>query len=140
MPDLDRTPAAVARRFVDCINEHDVSGLVALMTEDHRFIDSADQRVSGRDAMRKAWEGYFSWFPDYRIEVAAIVAADAVVAVFGHASGSFSGAGADPQHAAWRLPAAWKAVVRDGRLAEWRVYCDPAPMLRSMGAGRAEKK
>ncbi len=39
------------------------------MTEDHCFVDATDQVVSGRESMRKAWEGYFSSFPDYRIEV-----------------------------------------------------------------------
>lgn len=140
VPNPDRAPTEVARRFIDRINAQDVPGLVTLMTEDYRFIDATDQIVFGRETMKTAWERYFSWFPDYRIEVANIVATEDVVAIFGHASGSFSGKAPDPRLAAWRLPAAWKAVVRDGQLAEWRVYCDVEPMLQSVGAGRFDRK
>ena len=35
----------------------------------------------------------------------------------------------DLKFAAWGIPAAWKAVVRGGRLAEARVYSDVEPML-----------
>jgi len=30
----------------------------------------------------------------------------------------------------WSVPAAWRAVVRGGRLAEWRVYVNVEPILR----------
>ena len=36
----------------------------------------------------------------------------------------------------WLLPAAWRAVVRDGRIAQWQVYCDTEPVAAIMrGAG-----
>jgi len=28
----------------------------------------------------------------------------------------------------WRTPAAWKAVIRDGRVLEWRVFADNKPV------------
>ena len=28
----------------------------------------------------------------------------------------------------WRIPAAWRAVVRDGQIAEWQVYADNKPV------------
>lgn len=27
----------------------------------------------------------------------------------------------------WKTPAAWRAVVRDGKIAEWQVYADNEP-------------
>jgi ketosteroid isomerase-like protein len=28
----------------------------------------------------------------------------------------------------WRTPAAWKAVIRDGKVVEWRVFADNKPV------------
>jgi len=38
----------------------------------------------------------------------------------GFAGGSFKG----NENAKWRLPAAWKAIVNNGRVALWQVYAD----------------
>jgi len=32
----------------------------------------------------------------------------------------------------WEIPVAWKAVVKDGLIAEWRVYADNSPIFRIM--------
>jgi hypothetical protein len=61
------TALQVAQKFVERINAADVAGLAALMTEDHRFIDSLGNVVSGREAMKSGWAGYFSMVPDYRL-------------------------------------------------------------------------
>ena len=41
-------------------------------------------------------------------------------AMLGNAAGSFK---AQPE-ASWRLPAAWKAVVKDGQILLWQVFAD----------------
>jgi len=46
------TALQVAQKFVERINAADVAGLAALMTEDHRFIDSLGNVVTGREAMK----------------------------------------------------------------------------------------
>ena len=61
---MKKSAVDVALSFVDRINRHDLAGLVALMTEDHRFVDGLGQEVLGRGQMEKGWLGYFSWFPD----------------------------------------------------------------------------
>ena len=33
----------------------------------------------------------------------------------------------------WEVPAAWRAVVQDGKIAEWRVYADNQPLRKLMG-------
>jgi hypothetical protein len=106
------------------------------MTEDHRFVDATGAVHVGREKMRSGWESYFAAFPEYRIEVETSIANEGVVALFGWASGTSQ---ADPGQGtgrSWRFPAAWKAVVRGGRIAEWQVCCDVEPMLRSMGVHR----
>jgi hypothetical protein len=58
---------------LEAINRHDVKGLVALMTEDHCFVDGLGEVVRGRERMEKGWVGYFGWFPDYCVRVDEIL-------------------------------------------------------------------
>jgi len=113
-------PADVTRAFVDRINDHDVDGLGTLMTEDHVFIDALGAKTVGRKQMRKSWQSYFEAFPDYRITVKEILPHGETVAVFGSAKGTLAG----DAKGRWKTPGAWKAVIRDGLVAEWRVVAD----------------
>jgi ketosteroid isomerase-like protein len=126
----------VALAFVDRINRHDVGGLVALMTEDHRFVDGLGQEVRSREQMETAWLGYFAWFPDYSIQVDDALSDGSVVALFGTAQGTYSVKGALPAPTHWKIPAAWKAGVRNERVSEWRVYADNEPVWKVMGIKR----
>ena len=119
------TNRELIQTFVDRINAHDVAGLGELMSDDHTFIDAHGNQVSGKDQMLAGWRGYFDWFPDYFIEVSEVFAPEATAsdqsfAMFGFAGGSFKG-NAD---AAWRLPAAWKATVKDNHVTLWQVFAD----------------
>jgi ketosteroid isomerase-like protein len=127
------TPAMVVLEFIDKINAADVRGLCSLMTEDHTFVDGLGNRVQGREKMRAGWQGYLAWFPDYRIQHERIFQQGATVAVFGSASGTYAARGTLSKENHWEVPAAWKAVVRDGLIAEWHVYCDNQPARRLMG-------
>jgi ketosteroid isomerase-like protein len=124
--------ASLLLRFVACINNSDASGLAALMTDDHRFIDAAGALHAGREQMTAGWKQYFQMFPDYQIEIEATVGEGDSAAGFGWASGSFHG---EPGKR-WKFPAAFRLIVRDGLVAEWRVYADIEPMLQSMGVRR----
>ena len=126
----------VALGFVDRINRHDLSGLVALMTEDHCFVDGLGQEMRGREEMEKGWLGYFAWFPDYSIKVDDVMSNGNVVAMFGSAQGTYAGKGSLLAEAHWEIPAAWKAVLRNDRVSEWRVYADNEPVWKVMGVKR----
>ncbi|HTQ54491.1 MAG TPA: nuclear transport factor 2 family protein [Bryobacteraceae bacterium] len=115
----------VVRAFVDAINRRSPDEIAGLMTEDHVFIDSLGSRVTGREAMKKGWEAYFRIVPDYSITVEETFTNGAVCAMLGTAQGSFSGKG-------WQTPAAWRAVVRDSLISEWRVYADNEPIRELM--------
>jgi len=106
--------------FIDRINAHEVEGLGELMSENHTFIDAHGNKVTGREKMIAGWRGYFEWFPDYYIEVNLTFEDGEAFAMFGFAGGSFKG----KPDASWRLPAAWKAIVKDGRVSLWQVYAD----------------
>ena len=114
--------------FIDRINAHDVDGLAELMTAAHRFIDPHGNEVVGKEKMTAGWRGYFEWFPVYSIEVNEIFEQDGTFAMFGFAGGSFKG----KAEASWRLPAAWKAIVKDGRVALWQVFADTKIPFESM--------
>jgi ketosteroid isomerase-like protein len=131
---LGMTPEATARAYVEAINRRDVERLCALMTEDHVFVDALGGAMRGRDAMRAAWDRYFAAFPDYWLRCAEVTSAGDVVGLFGRAGGTFrEGDGRPADARRWESPAAWLAVVRDGRVAEWRVYCDTGAAFRAMG-------
>lgn len=117
-----KTAGAVGQ-FVTAINRHDAGALTALMTNDHLFVDSLGHRVQGAAAMEAGWRGYFRMCPDYWIRTDDAIAEGDLVLAAGEAGGTIDGV-------AWRTPAAWKAVVREGRIAEWRVFADNKPVYQ----------
>jgi ketosteroid isomerase-like protein len=108
-------------RFLTGINEHDVRAIAGLMTTDHIFVDSLGNRVESAAAMEAGWRGYFAMCPDYWIRADHTITEGGVVPATGEAGGTIDGI-------SWRIPAAWKAVLRDGKVAEWRVFADNKPV------------
>ena len=133
---MKKSALDVALAFVDMINRHDVDGLVAMLTEDHCFVDGLGQVVRGREQVKKGWVAYFGWFPDYSIQVDDILSKGNVVGLFGTAQGTYSVNGELLPRNHWEVPAAWKAVVLDGCVSEWRVYADNEPVWKIMGVKR----
>lgn len=124
----------VAIRFVNEINRHDVPALTAMMAPDFRFVDSLGHEVRGVDRMQAAWTSYFALFPDYRITIREHLSLGQVVALFGTASGTLAEHGELPSRNRWTLPAAWRAVVREGRVVDWQVYADNQPVSELLKA------
>jgi ketosteroid isomerase-like protein len=114
---------ATVDKFVAQINAHDPSGIIALCTADHVFTDSLGSILSGRERLQEAWVDYFSLFPDYRVEIESAVAQDMLVLACGFASATHVAS-----HKRWRIPAAWRARIREGHIAEWQVYADNKPV------------
>jgi ketosteroid isomerase-like protein len=132
------TPAQTTQRFVVHINAHDVAAIAALLTPDHRFIDSLGTQVQGREQLREGWRQYLRMVPDYRLEVEHVLADGAQVVLLGRAHGTYSPDGTLAAHNAWSTPAAWRALVQDALIAEWQVYADNEPMRRCMQRAGAE--
>jgi ketosteroid isomerase-like protein len=108
-------PQAAVVSFNDCITARDLPALAALMTDDHVFIDTEDSAVRGKVACVAAWKGFFAAFPDYRNVFEQMSTRGESVVVAGRSECSDA-----------RLNGAvlWSANVRDGLIAEWRVYED----------------
>jgi len=115
------TADAVFLAFVDAVNEHDLATLGNLMTADHVFIDSLGNQIESAATTEGGWRDYFEMCPDYWIEAADVFVDDAMVLAAGRAGGTIDGV-------EWQTPAAWKAIVRDGRVAQWQVFADNAPV------------
>lgn len=64
---------ALIKRFNEVFNEHDVDGVMAMMTEDVVFENTSPapdgERFQGQAAVRRFWEGFFRDNPTAVIEV-----------------------------------------------------------------------
>jgi len=114
----------VVKAFIVAINQGNISRLSGLMTEDHTFIDTGGNVVSGRDKMIDGWKSYFRMFPDYRIDIESILHNGSLVAIFGSAFGTYNGNRGLVMENIIKMPAAWKAIVEHGRIKHWQVYAD----------------
>jgi ketosteroid isomerase-like protein len=129
----------VALDFVAKINAHDVDAIVALMSPDHVFIDGLGTTFRGAEQMRAGWKFYLGMFPDYAIEVTSQFGRGDSVALFGKARGTYAVNGKLSRENFWEIPAAWRARVQNGRVAEWQVYCDNEPARKIMAANTPVK-
>jgi len=112
------------RAFIAAINQGDAAQLSELMTEDHTFVDSGGRVDSGRSSMTKGWSEYFRMFPDYQVEVECMLEDGNLVAAFGAASGTYNGKRGLVSENRIEMPAAWKAIVENGKIKLWQVYAD----------------
>jgi ketosteroid isomerase-like protein len=148
-------PLEVAMDFIKRINAGDINALCELMTENHIFQDALGKRFMGRETMRQGWTQYLKMVANYKVRAEEFFQTDERIAIFGTASGRYVspqgpstkvGNDAPAHHAAshvaesvlgpngfWEVPAAWRAVVQDGKIAEWRVYADNQPLRKLMG-------
>ncbi len=112
------------RAYIEAVNAHQSARMSLLLTEDHLFTDAANNQHTGKVATLKAWASYLEWFPDFKIEVEQVLQQGDTLALFGFASGTFRTLNSDSTDAHWRLPAAWKAVVKGDKIAAWQAYSD----------------
>jgi ketosteroid isomerase-like protein len=142
---MEEKTIAVAREFVAAINRQDADGLVALMTPEHCFTDSLGNVARGRESMRRGWTLYFQMVPDYTLEIGETFVQDSAVVMLGTAQGIYSHAfeavqatgqptpdGTSKWAKRWETPAAVRALIEDGLVAEWRVYADNEPLRKLM--------
>jgi ketosteroid isomerase-like protein len=120
------TDAAVA--FNDAINARSVEALERLMTDDHRFVDSAGGVTEGKAACLEAWRGFFTSFPEYRNQFEDIDTHDDLVVIRGHSRCPVP---------ALDGPALWSARVRHGLVSEWRVHDDTPANRGALGIADA---
>jgi ketosteroid isomerase-like protein len=123
------TSAETLNRWLVAINSHDAGALVALMAPDHVFVDSLGNRVDGARSMEAGWRAYFDLCPDYWIRADHVISEGETMLLAGETGGTIDGS-------CWRIPAAWRAVIRDRRIAEWQVFADNKPVYEILARRR----
>jgi hypothetical protein len=78
--------------------------------------------------VRAAWAAYFRMVPDYTVAVEETYSAGPVVILLGIAQGTLAPDGQPKPENRWQTPAALRAFVEEGEIAEWRVYADNEPI------------
>lgn len=114
----------VFENFVLQINDHNVDGIYSLMSDDFTFTDSHNNKVAGKDNMRKGWEDYFKMFPDYKITINKSMENATVFLAEGTAEGTYGGTKSVSGDNYYKMPAAWKAVIEAGKVKSWQIYAD----------------
>jgi ketosteroid isomerase-like protein len=130
------SPEEAAGFFVEAINAHDPRRIVELMTPDGEFVDSLGVSF-GQDVLLDAWREYFRMIPDYSISVDESVSRGELVVLLGTAQGTYAPDGVLRPENRFRVHAAWRAIVRGGGIATWRVFADNKPVYDLMRAHKA---
>jgi ketosteroid isomerase-like protein len=121
MSDDQAANRETVQRWLAAINDRDVATLATLMAAAFVFIDSLGNQVQGATKMTAGWQAYFAMCPDYWVRADHIVADGSTLLLTGEAGGTIDGV-------TWKIPSAWSAVIRHGRIWEWRVYADNKPV------------
>ena len=109
------TLKSVALKFVEMINQGDSKALIKLQTEDFTLVDAEGGVFRGRDG----WEGYFADYPKYKILIQKVLTGGNGVAIIGKTTGSHVLPEIEEKETVL-----WTAEIRDGLVAEWRLYTD----------------
>ena len=121
------SPEETARSFVEAINSHDPRRILELMTPDGEFTDSLGDAFA-TDVLLDAWAQYFRMVPDYSIAIEDVLTRDDLVVLFGTANGTYAPDGVLKGENRFRVFAAWRALVRHGRVARWQIFGDNKPV------------
>ncbi|WP_324277173.1 ester cyclase [Blastococcus brunescens] len=134
----DQNKDVVRRLIEDCVNTHRSELLERFVTEDvrvHPGTPGTAPDTAGLDALRKAFAGFRTTFPDLRITPDQFVAEGDLVSLRWTASGTHSGplAGIEPsgRHVTWAGTDTYR--LADGRVAEWWRNDDVVWLLHQLG-------
>jgi len=129
---MNANPVDVVLEFEQRINSRNPAAIAGLLTPDSVFVDSLGSRVQGGEKLHAAWEGYFKMVPDYSVSHDEILSRGDTVVMLGSARGTFSPDGRIHKENFWTTTAAWRAQVRDGKIALWQVFSDNEPIRAIM--------
>ena len=111
------SPKSIALQFNECITNADLKGLANLMTEDHVFCDTANNRIKGKDNnIVQAWEPFLNFDPGYRNIFENIVARGSNVIMQGYSICS--------DEILNNICAIWVAKIIDNKVGSWHIYPD----------------
>lgn len=110
--------------FNECINNHDIEGLVGLMAENYTLICNGQVDARNKKTGRWAWSSFFKDFPDYKNNFVRVQTIEDFVAIAGYSTCSNDNLNG---------PALWSAQVVDDLVTEWQVYEDNEDNRKGLG-------
>ena len=132
--------AALARKAYDLWNRRDFDGGAALCAPDVEVVNIATgQTFPGPEGVRRYQQSWATAFPDARVEVTHVIAAEDGAVVEFTGRGTHTGPLAGPQG---EIPATGRPVeirfcdvyeIRGGKIARQRTYFDLATLMRQLG-------
>lgn len=117
----------VFENFVLAINSHDANVLSNYMSDDHVFTDATGLRFEGKEKVKAEWEAYFKMFPDYQIVINSFNNKATVFLAEGTAEATYGGVKNALGDNHFKVQAAWKSVIENGKVKEWQVFSDTKP-------------
>ena len=118
------TPTEVAMAFVDAINSKDVESMADLMTVDHKFVDGDGSEHDGKDHMKLGWRKHLELIPDLTLSISAHFEQNDTVVLLGWSSGTIIQSGQLKPENSWRVPCAWRVLVKSEKVAVWQLYAN----------------
>lgn len=115
---------AVFENFVLQINDHNVDGIIALISDDHVFTDAQGIHFEGKDNLKAGWTAYFKMFPDYKITINKSMEDATVFLAEGTAEGTYGGTKSVSGDNYFKIPAAWRAEIDNAKVKSWQIYAD----------------
>ena len=107
------SPVSVVLNYVEKVNQGDFDGIVAMTAKDVMFTDYEGDVYYEFDFMQK----YLLSYPEYQILVDHVLQGGTGAAIIGKTSGSHL----TPEREEAEI-LIWTAEIRDGLIAEWRIY------------------
>jgi steroid delta-isomerase-like uncharacterized protein len=132
--------AILVRTLYDAYNARRFDDAVAVCAEDVELVNEATGEVlHGPEGVRAFDTGWATAFPDSRVEIRSVIAADDAVTVEFRGVGTQTGVLRTP---AGEIPPTGRSAnvpfcdvvrVRDGRVTSIHTYFDSASMMRQLG-------
>lgn len=132
--------AGIAKQALEHLNAHDLDAYAALFADDCELTDTATGEVfHGPDGARRNMEGWFTPFPDAKIEIVNLVAGEGWAAIEavgrGTQTGPMEGPGGEipPTGKVLALPFCSTLQVSDGKIVGGRDYYNIADLMQQLG-------
>lgn len=131
---------SVTEQLVEAYNSNDADGVAELAADDFELLDVATgETFRGKDGARRNAEGWFTPFPDVKVEILNLVKAGEWEIAEAVGRGKHTGPLVTPEG---EIPATGRmldlrfvsiARVRDGKIVEARDYYDAATFMQQLG-------
>jgi ketosteroid isomerase-like protein len=129
---MSRENVELARRAIDAVNRQDLDALLALNDPEvvavPRTLGVEGGTYHGHEGVRAWWDGIFSAFPDFKVEVISVRGTGEMTLANLRVRGHGEGSGAPFEDVIWQV-----ARARDGRVVWWQTFGTEDEALEAVG-------